>query len=844
MINQIRLLLCFVALWLASTGRAQIIQGIVSDASGSALPFVSVYLKNTTYGTSTNQKGFYRLQVKPGTHTLSFSMVGFQKQEIPITMKAGQTLEIPVTLTESTELRALEIYSDKRDIAREVVGEARDRRKAYQGKMSPLRYRAYSKSSLEKESRNDSLNKPDSLRTKDDFAEHLRRENLNLIESVSDIKIDNNQFSETILAFHDFADTRPPGDAVIVRSEQFGEYDIAPKQYIEVNPYLLNSNKGFTEFDFYANLLDIPQLCEKPLLSPIGTGSALNYRYELESTFYENNRKIYQIKVDPLFPGEALFRGKLFIEDSTFALTAVDLEINPAVLYFHKDFRIQQNYREVEPGVYLPYRREFIYTIKDGKDRIHGNTIVSQSDFDLKPLFLKNTFNNAVQTYDDEAFNRDSSYWESQRTVKMKDNELAFIHKTDSLRRRYSDPEYLAEKDSAYNRITFWDVTLSGMGFRNRKKDYTLFINPLIAQMIVYGIGGYRHRLGGTFNKGFGNGQNLELEGDIDYGFANRDVRGKMGVGYTYIPKKFVRTFVRFGDFYEMINTYASLGSIFSRSNFVRAQTFSIAQRMEIINGLFAELSYEFSDQHPITNLKQDSWSSALFGEVNEPIDFQRYTKSEFRLDVKYRPKQKYIIKRNRKIILGSSYPEFNLVYRKGVPGMFGSEVNFDYIEIGASQRYQLARLGEINWSFLTGTFFNQKSLRILEHRFFRGSDPFVFSDPLRSFQLLGPTLSTANAFLRANYMHQFNGFFMNKIPILRRLKLTEAAGAGTLIIPEKNFRHAEFYFGFQKVIRIRKQLFRLGLYAVTADNSINKAVFTWKVGINFYNSFTRSWSF
>ncbi len=830
--------------FLTVAGRAQVVQGFITDAGQQPLPFVSVYLKSTTFGTTSNQKGFYRLQLKPGSYTLSFSMVGFQKKEFPITVRSGQTIDLSVSMSESTELRALEIYSDKRDIAREVVQQAREQRRKYQERMSRLRFTSYSKSSLEKDAKPDSSRLSDSLSVKDELNDHLRRESMNLIESVSNLYIDGNQVNEYIQAFRDYADTRPVSEVAIVRNEQFGEYDIAPKQYVDVNPYLLSSTKGFTEFDFYASTLDLPQLCEKPLLSPLGVGSALNYRYEWESTFYENNRKVYQIRVEPVFPGEALFRGTLFIEDSSFALTAVDLEINPSVLFFHRDFRIQQNYREHEPGVYLPYRREFIYTIKDGKELIHGNTAVSLSGFELNPMQLQGVSKDEVQTYDDEAFDRDSSYWEAFRTFKMKDNELAFIHKTDSLRRRYSDPEYLAEKDSAFNRITFWDVTLSGMAFRNRKKDYTLFINPLIAQMVFYGIGGYRHRLGGTFNKGFGNGQSLELEGDIDYGFANRDVRGKMGVGYTYIPKKFVRTFVRFGDFYDMINTYASLGSLFSRSNFVRAQTFSIAQRMEIVNGLFAELSYEFSDQHPINDLKQDTWSAALFGDVNEPIDFQRYTKSEFRIDLKYRPKQKYIIKRNRKIILGSKYPEFNLVYRKGVPGLLGSEVNFDYIELGATQRREIGRWGEMNWSVLAGTFFNQKSLRVLEHRFFRGSDRFFFSDPLRSFQLLGPTLSTSNAFLRANYIHQFNGLFLSKIPLIRHLKLTEAAGMGTLIVPEKNFRHAEVFFGLQKAIRIRKQLFRIGLYAVTADSSLNKAIFTWKIGFNFYNSFTRSWSF
>lgn len=818
------------------------ISGSITDSDHQPVPFVRIIIDNGKAIASGDENGKYQLLLSVGKHTLRFEVLGYHPEEIEVRVQPSKQITRNIRLkSNETELSAIEIHADKRDIAKEVMRNASGRASFYRKKYENLRTGAYYKISMIEE-RNDTTNYP-----KDSVPDPLPRirlqNHLSEIHSVIE-KEGNSKFRETVLAAHEFSKAAPYDGNSVAISVDVGEKDPAPQQHFYSNNYLLQSNTGFTEFDFNEPLLDLPSLAEKKFQSPLAPLAAFNYRFDLGGIFYKDGKKYYSIRITPLFKVDPLFEGKMVILDSLWAVTYVEFTVRKSVLKFHDQIRIQQFYEEVAPETFYPVKRLIDYSVREGKSTFYGTLMVGYSDTEIPRQFEKKTFTDETRVYDAQAFEQPEEYWQDYRKAEFTELEKKYAHECDSLQRHYTSEEYLSEKDSVYNDIRFMDFILYGVGYRNRSKGYRLYFNPLIAQVNPVGIGGYRHRLGGSFQKDFDNDYTLETTGEIDYGFRNRDIRGKAGAGLTYVPLKFVRTFITVGDYYDMINTYASIGSIFSRSNYVRTQSISIAQRMEIINGLFAEVTFDYSDQKPITGMTLERWSERVFGSLNNPIDFTRYIKSEIRLDVKYRIRQKYMIKRKKKIILGTAYPELSLVYRKGINGLFQSEVNFDFIEVGARHEKEIGRWGNLEWSVLAGSFINKSNLRILEHRYFRGSDALFFSDPLRSFQLLGPTLSTPNAFLRANYFHHLNGIFLNKIPLINRLKLTEAVGAAMLTIPDQNFFHTEMYAGLERVVRIRRDLFRFGIYGATSDNTLSKARFEIKFGVNFYNSFTRKWNY
>ncbi len=820
-----------------------IVSGIIMDKSGHPLPFASVYIKNSTLGVSSNFQGKYFMELPAGKHTLTFSLIGYETFEKQISLKTTEHLKIDITLLEDiSAIDEVEIVADKIDRAKIIMKKVRKNRKEYLNNIENYKCKIYVKTSFEKEYKTQDTILGEFSGIKD-INEHSKKDKLNLIEYLAEAYYKNpNKYKENILAYHNFTEKKPLGMSITVQAGIESD-EITPSHHHKKNPYIFETNNITQSFNFYKNLLYIPELCNQPLKSPIASGSILNYKYEYIETFFENNTKIFKIKVKPINKYDALFYGNIFIEDSTFALIATNLSINENALMMHKNFKIIENYSQINSNIYLPSKLNIIYTIKDGEKNILGETKIKYKDYSVNYNEKRKVFNNEIKTFTEDAFDKDSIFWEENRLLELKDTELKFIKKSDSIKKYYASNEFLDKQDSIYNRISWWSPFVQ-IGHKNHYSGLEYGVGGLIQQIVPFGVGGYRHKLPLFINKEFKNGMLLETKEEIDYGFNNKDIKGKIGVGLTYYPKKFIRTFITIGNTYELINNYASIEQTFSRSNYVNTKSIKIKQRAELFNGLFAELSLLYSNQLPITDLHLSKWSEYIFKELNEPINFEQYVKTEIKLKFKYIINQKYMIKQGKKIIIDDNNPEIFFEYKKGIPNLFTSEVDYDYIEIGARAEHKLARFGDSRWQIMAGTFLNKNNLRILEHKYFRGSDIIFFSDPIKSFQLLGKTLNTNSEFIQANYIHHFNGTILNKVPIIKYLKISLAGGAGTMSIPEQDFYHFEMFAGIEKVIRIKKQLFRLGVYAVTADNTLSSPDITFKIGISPFDDYSKKWTY
>lgn len=71
------------------------------EMNNEPLSFASVILKGTIIGTETDLDGKFSLSVAPGNYTVVFSFLGYKNLEVPVVVKAGQTVTVDRTLSAS-----------------------------------------------------------------------------------------------------------------------------------------------------------------------------------------------------------------------------------------------------------------------------------------------------------------------------------------------------------------------------------------------------------------------------------------------------------------------------------------------------------------------------------------------------------------------------------------------------------------------------------------------------------------------------------------------------------------------------------------------------------------------
>jgi hypothetical protein len=149
---------------------------------------------------------------------------------------------------------------------------------------------------------------------------------------------------------------------------------------------------------------------------------------------------------------------------------------------------------------------------------------------------------------------------------------------------------------------------------------------------------------------------------------------------------------------------------------------------------------------------------------IGSPVD--DITTNSITLKTRFAINEKYIQGRFKRKPIKTTAPIFFLNYTYSGPD-FGSDYEFHKVYLAIEKRFKIGIIGYTDM-LLEGTrIFGDVPFPLLDIA--RGNETFAYDD--RSFNLMNFMEFGSDQSASAQFTHHFNGFLLNKIPLMKRLK-------------------------------------------------------------------------
>jgi hypothetical protein len=789
------------------------VYGKITNNGMEPLAGVSIHLKTSSVGTLSRDDGSYELFISRGNYEIIVSMVGYKTTKLPVTIGSEDLLQNIVLQDdeEKTTLSEVVVKVKLKDRAEEIMRRLVEKKDSVNSAVRSYSYKAYIKA----------VQKDSSLIDKKDT-----------VEPGPTVRVVKEIFLQVD---RDAAGNRTKEERLGVKTS--GE---------DKALFFTTTTDG--DFNFYNNLISIPRLSQTPFVSPVSGTGLLSYRFKTIRIERRGREKLYTISVRPGALTNATVEGELTVSDSTWSILYCQFRFPSYHLPDYDFFEVEQQYDQFGDRAWLLHQQVFSWYTKGRGKYVSGQTVVNYSDYQLDKVFGRRHFTNEVSVTTEKAYSRDSTFWKVARRESLSGTEAEFVRYRDSLHALTLTTTYRDSMDAEINRVTWKKVGFFGQTLYSRAKERSWYLPPLISLYQPFAFGGGRINASVGYLKFFPDRKNLFVNTSLSYGLRNNDINGSLELnrkynafsqGYYTISARREFQFIFEGDAY--IN-------LIKRSNIFLNNEIGVGHGLEIVNGLMLRNELGIALRRSVSNYKTGGLVDSLLGDVldnNQPIPFEPYNALYGKVRLEYTPFQKYRREPLEKIILGSKWPTVFVEWRKGIKNIFASDVDFDYLEAGLQQQLNMGLLGISKYTVKTGSFLNQRDLRLIDYQFQRRGDPLLFMNPHRSFQALDSTFPIFKRFYEGHLVHEFNGFLLNKIPLLKKLQLREIAGTGFLITQERNLRYAELFFGVERAFQSPfnpLDKFKLGVYVTTSVANQFSNPIQFKVGFTTWDKRRGRW--
>jgi hypothetical protein len=782
------LLLSLVFLFsLHAAGQTYQLTGRITDAQNHAIGFASVYIKNTTYGTSANESGFYNFNLKPGNYNVVYRFVGYKERTENISIGNHDEMRNVKMVADSFLLKEVVVHSKRGNPGKDIMQQVINKRAFYLNQVQQYSAAVYIKGVQKL------VSAPKKLLGKDVAAilelDSNRKGILYQSESLSDYSFE--------------------------RPNKVKEVMIASKVAGQNTAFSYNKASDM-EVNFYHSLFHIPGLSAHGFVSPIGSDAMFFYNYKWLGSVTESGRTIDKIQVIPKRRHDPVFSGMMYIVEGDWRIYGVDLFITKdANINLVDTLEISQQYVPVTDSIWMPGSAQYAFKGNVLGFKFEGYYAAIYNNYNLAPNFPEGHFNGEIMHIDTAANKKDDRYWAANRPLPLTPQEVRDYHKKDSTMAIKQSLPYLDSLEHANNQISPFNFTVTGYQYSKRPKGEVFYIYPFYQSIYFNTVEGYGLMPKVKFTKTFKDGSNYAITPALRYGFSNKMFNANVSFAYNYDVTHQAAWFAAFGsDLFDLSDvgtrslTFNTLSTLLSESNFVkyyRSRYGKLGWQRELTNGVLfnTELSYATRDQlyntsanHWFDNKNKEYTSNNPLNPTADTYLFPHHNALTFKASVLFTFDQQYVTRPTGRFYEAPRYPQLRLNYRKGMSG-----VDYDFASADLfDNHWSMGLFGYGAYKITVGDFFNHSKLYFMDYNHFLGNQGTVFDPAVGGFHYLPfYTYSANGSFLEAHYEHNFAGNIFTYIPVLRALKLEEIIGVNYLTEVNKN-NYSEFYFGIKRL--------------------------------------------
>lgn len=723
-----------------------VVKGKVTDAgTGDPIPFVNIFLKGTTSGATTDFDGNYSVKTSSPVDSIEASYIGYKKRTKKLERNKTQTINFQLE-EEITTLQEIVFDAGENPafaILRSVVD---NKNKNDKRRLSAYEYDTYTKVEIDVD------NMSDKFRNR-----KVIKKITQVLDSVEVIAGEDGKpvlpmfISESVSKFY-FRDNPRLRYENILKSKING---LGIQDGTLITQFIGTS---FQEYNFYQNWLNI---VSKDFVSPIADGWRIYYNYDLTDSLYIGNDYCYRLDFFPKSPQDLAFTGTIWITKKEWALKQVDATVTKqANLNFIEKIRIQQELEPTSEGAWIPVKNRVLVDVSELTKFSAGmlaKFYTSNKNIVVNKPYEPSFYEREIVMEEDARQYEKEEYWDTLRHEPLSETEKNVYRMIDTLQnipvvRTYTD---------------IVKIAVNGYYYTGK-----FHLGPYISLFAVNNIEGFR--LQGGFKTSIEFSKKWVLGGSVGYGFD--DEKWKYSAFVQNILSREKWTTVSFRIRSDLGRVGIDDETMADNYLFLAAQRFGIFRRgyyfdesrvnfqRELFKGFTQRVAFRYTTFKPVFN----------FGYYQNPEDITNsailntYKNSEIIVESRYAKDELFILNDNDRLSLGTSrWPVITLRYTHGFKGVLGSDFDYDKLRMMVSKRIRFGPLGT-GYMNLTGEYvFNTLPYPLLSMHL--GNQTPVYAQVTYNLMDYGEFIS--DRFASLQYHHHFEGFLLNKIPLMRKLK-------------------------------------------------------------------------